>query len=67
MDNPEVIRIYIKHAFKEGVVIRLKDLPNKPTDVFNSSKNRKQVASVAQKVTHNPFKNKDTHHKEIEK
>lgn len=49
-----------------GVVIRLKDLPNKPTGVFNSSKKREQVASIAQKASHKPSKKKSIHHKEIE-
>ncbi|XP_050920137.1 uncharacterized protein LOC127137753 [Lathyrus oleraceus] len=62
MDNPEVIRIYIEQAFKEGMIIRLKDLPNKPADVFHPSKKRKHAALVTQKDVQKPSKNK----KEIE-
>ena len=40
MDNPEVIILYIKQAFKEGVVIRYKDLPEKPIEVLGSSNKR---------------------------
>lgn len=49
MDNPKVIRLYIEQEFKEGVVIRFKELPNKPTDVFHHSKKRKLATSISQK------------------
>lgn len=48
MDNLEVIKNFIIPFFKEGKNIRLKDIPNKPTNVY-SSKKRKQEASVVLK------------------
>lgn len=48
MDNPEVIKNFIIQSLKEGNNIILKDIPNKPTDVY-SSKMRKQEASVVLK------------------
>lgn len=42
-DNPEVIRIYIQMARQEGMVLRYKDLPNEPANLYKSSKERKKV------------------------
>lgn len=48
MYNPVVVRNFIIQSFKEGNNIRLKDIPNKPTDVYYFQK-RKQEASISLK------------------
>lgn len=55
IDNPEVIKLYTKQTFKQGEMIRYKDLLDKPTEVLKPSKKRKQVASESQKVVPKPF------------
>lgn len=49
MDKPEVIKNFIIQLFKEGKSIKLKDIPEKPTDVFKSSNKRKHTTSVVLK------------------
>lgn len=66
MDNPEGIRLFIEHVFKKVMVIILKDLPDKPNDVFHPSKKMKQVASVAHEEVHKPSKKIKEIREEIE-
>lgn len=67
MDNPEVIKNFIEHAFKEGKVIRYRDIPDNPTDVFKPYNKKKQVASIVLKDFQKPYKKRAVHPKDIEK
>lgn len=49
MDNPEVINHFIEQVFKEGKVIKYKDIPDKPVDVSKPSSKRKHAISVVLK------------------